>query len=80
MTISQYNKKWPFKKQKCTRTTPRQHLVPLQNIHATQRLTSYDHMTYLKRNKFKGFTNSDKKQEFKETDAVNMESYIPCDS
>lgn len=61
MTISQYNKKWPFKKQKCTRTTPRQHLVPLQNIHATQRLTSYDHMTYLERNTFKGFTNSDKK-------------------
>lgn len=63
MTISQYNKKNGHLRNKCTRTTPRQHLVPLQNIHATQMLTSYDHMTYLERNKFKGFTNSDKKKQ-----------------
>lgn len=34
-------KKWPFKKTNVTQTTPLQHLAPLQNIHATQWLTSY---------------------------------------
>lgn len=34
-------KKWPFKKTNVTQTTPLQHLAPLQNIHATQWLTSH---------------------------------------